>query len=57
MGHNTKLVGHVLQCAPPWLRHCSGAVLDAVKVREESDQNTDIGVVEYEESFCVLYYS
>ena len=22
VGHKAKLVGHVPQCAPPWLRHC-----------------------------------
>ena len=23
VGHKTKLVGNVPQCAPPWLHHCS----------------------------------
>ena len=23
VGHNPQLVGHVPQCAPAWLRHCS----------------------------------
>ena len=28
VGHKTKLVGPVPQCAPPWLRHCQESIIN-----------------------------